>query len=172
MKTNRATGPAARLLLVAGLFLGAFDLSSVQGGVTPGHPGPGPSPALRPLVVALGQIDLTEEQILGVRAAFEARRLELQRTEQVVQDARDALAQAIYAAVYDQASIAAAAAVLGAAEGAAAVVVALTFQDVRVLLTQEQRDQLDALLNGILNGMRLQRESERPRLGTLATSGF
>jgi len=138
--SRKVTFPMA--LVIALLMLPAVAMA--QPADRPMHPGPGPGrgPNLERMVEHL---DLTPQQRDSIDAILTKHRDAAMTLEKQLQTARDTLRDAIHADLFDEAAIRDASAAVSLLEADRAVDQARLLQEVRQVLTPEQKEKMDQL---------------------------
>ena len=150
IRRNRLVAAGLALTLIAGTFLAA-------GGAAQGRGGPG---RIRGV---LRHLDLTDEQREAIRGAVQRHRESGQSLRQQLGAARQALRDEVRSGGADEAAIRALAAEVAPLAADAAVGRAALHAEIRELLTDEQRTQLEALRANARENDRQRRERRRDR---------
>ena len=159
MKTHMKSIPMI-LAVAALLILTSITVVAAQG---PGPGGKGPNARGSQgdqLRRALSRLDLSEDQKASIKALFESNKDSMQAERETLRAARQALRAQMQSESFDEAAIRNLAGQAGAAEVEMAVARASLHNQVRQLLTDEQRGQLKEM-----QARRMERMEERRKEG-------
>jgi protein CpxP len=161
MKTPMKSIPMILAVAVL-LVLTSITVVAAQG---PGPGGKGPQARGDMFRQALHRLDLSEDQKASIKALFESNRETMQADRENLRAAREALRTQMQSESFDETAIRTLAGQVGAAEVEMAVARASLHNQVRLLLTDEQRGQLKEMQAQRMERMEQRREGRQGRQG-------
>ena len=147
------------------LVLTSITVVAAQGPGPGGKRGPDRGERGDQLRQALSRLDLSEDQKSSIKALFESNKESMQADREILREAREALRTQMQSDTFDEAAIRNLAGQVGAAEVEIAVARASLHNQVRQLLTDEQRGQLKEMQAQRMERMEQRREGRQGRRG-------